>query len=105
MAVAFVVSSDGPVSVFSDGVKVGHLAVLPAADVAAGVKKMVPQKKRDVSYSSYRIVCAHCRKTSVVEEVVVIGWKEMEETNCKLCGTQLYSSMCYQLESHILKVL
>lgn len=105
--VVFVVSSDGPVSVFSDGVKIGHLAVLPlpAVDVAAGLKKMVPQKKRDVSYSSYRIACAHCGKTSAVEEVVVIGWKEMEETNCKLCGTPLYSSMCFQLGSHILKVL
>jgi DNA integrity scanning protein DisA with diadenylate cyclase activity len=104
-AVVFVVSSDGPVSVFSDGVKVGHLAVVPAADVAAGLKKMVPLKKQDVSYTSYRIVCAHCGKTSVVEEVVVIGWKEMEETYCKLCGTQLYASMCFQLGSHILKVL
>jgi ribosomal protein L37E len=79
--------------------------VLPAADVAAGLKKVVPQKKRDVSHSSYRIGCRRCGKTSTVEEVVVLGWKEMEETYCKLCGTQLYASMCFELGSHILKVL
>ena len=105
--VVFVVSSDGPVSVFSDGVKIGYLATLPfpAAAVAAGLKKMVPEKKQDVSHSSYRITCTHCGKTSAVEEIVIIGWKEREETNCKLCGTELYSSMCFQLGSHVLKVL
>jgi hypothetical protein len=56
--VVFVVSSDGPVSVFSDRVKVGYLAVLPTADVAAGLKKVVPQKKRDVSRRRRRSLVA-----------------------------------------------
>jgi DNA integrity scanning protein DisA with diadenylate cyclase activity len=105
IAVVFVVSSDGPVSVFSDGAKIGHLAVLPAADRAARLIRMAPEKRQDVSHSSYRAICSHCRKTSAVEEVVILGWKDREETYCDVCGNQIYSSMCFQLESHILKKL
>ena len=106
--VVFVVSSDGPVSgLFGRGKDraTGHTSLSRSSCSGWYFKKMVPEKKQDVSHSSYRIACAHCGKTSAVEEIVIIGWKEREETNCKLCGTQLYSSMCFQLGSHILKVL
>jgi len=101
----FTASSDGAVSVFSDGAKIGHLRVRSAEDEAESIGRMVPPKKEDVYSESRRVVCKRCGKTSAVEEVVVIGWKEREKTHCDVCGNEIYSSMCFGLWSHIIKTM
>jgi DNA integrity scanning protein DisA with diadenylate cyclase activity len=103
-AVAFVVSSDGAVSVFSDGAKVGELAIRPAERSAASLSKVAPDKRGDVYSSSHRVKCGKCGKTSIIEEVVILGWKDREEVHCDVCGKEIYSSMCFHLGSHVMKV-
>jgi len=102
--IVYVVSQDGPVSVYSDGYKVAELASEMASRHADRLKKMVPSKAPDVESSVLDIRCKECGRSIRIEEVVVYGWKERESVNCPCCSApDIYSSMCFSLTAHPVK--
>lgn len=103
-ALVFVVSEDGCVSVFSDGFKISDSPLYPAFEEAAGLKKMVPGKAKDVSADSFEHNCDECGKPLRIEQVTVIGWKEKEGALCPYCGKVAYSAMCWSLKALPLKI-
>lgn len=104
-ALVFVVSEDGYVSVFSDGFKISDSPLYPAFEEAKDLKKMVPEKAKDVSSDSFERNCHECVKRVRIEQVTIIGSKEMEEAICPYCGKVAYSAMCWSLTALPLKTL
>lgn len=103
--VVFVVSEDGPVSVFSDGVKVTELLQITGDERARDLRRLVPAKAEDV-HSAIRLEkCGKCGKMITVDVVIIYGLKERETGECPICGTTVYSSMCWQINTRIVKVL
>ena len=103
-AVVFVVSQDGPVSIYSDGYKVTEMAFSLGGQVSASLKKMVPAKSQDVDNHAWNIKCEHCGRRIRIEEVVVLGWKTRETVSCPCCQyPDIYSSMCWSLSARPIK--
>ncbi|NEP00851.1 MAG: hypothetical protein F6K58_19740 [Symploca sp. SIO2E9] len=103
-SLVFTVSSDGPVSIFSDGLKVTELYTFDSEAAAEFYRSVVPDPN-DVHESSCEVICPKCGKTSIVHEILIYGWRERETAECPLCGTQLASRRCFQLNSQIIKSL
>ena len=102
--VVFVVSQDGPVSIYSDGYKVTEMAVNLGNQVSEELKGMVPEKSQDVDNYVRDIECGNCGRRIRIEEVVVLGWKEHETVDCPCCRSQnIYSSMCWSLSARPIK--
>lgn len=102
--IAFVVSQDGSVTVFSDGANIAELPIAGAMKKAEWLKKVSPtSKKEDVSAASFVKKCKSCGRHIRVEQVTVIGWKDPERVNCPVCGEELYSAMCFSLEAYPVK--
>ena len=102
--VVFVVSQDGPVSIYSDGYKITEMAFDLASHVAAGLKKLVPEKSEDIISHSHNIQCRDCRRQVRIEEVTVVGWKDRETVECPCCNSpDIYSSMCWSLSARPIK--
>ena len=102
--VVFVVSQDGPVSIYSDGYKVTEMATNLGSRVSSGLKKLVPDKAGDVDNHSIDRACLNCGRCIRIQEVVVIGWKSHESINCPCCQSpNLYSSMCWSLSAWPIK--
>jgi DNA integrity scanning protein DisA with diadenylate cyclase activity len=99
------VSADGPVTVFSDGINVVELTFRSADGAAKALGRMVPEKRNDIVPSSWTETCKNCGKTSVIEEVVIYGWKDREEARCPICRGELASSMCFTISAHVIKQL
>ena len=97
------VSADGPVTVFSDGTDLAEIHWRSADVVAEAMRQSMPDRRDDVSSDQYNRTCDKCGKTSVVDEVVMLGWKDREEANCPVCGTVLETSMCWTMNSRIIK--
>lgn len=99
------VSADGPVTVFSDGVNVIELSFRSADASAKALGNFVPEKRHDIVPSSWTETCSNCGKTSVIEEVVIYGWKDREEAHCPICRAEIASSMCFTISAHVIKRL
>ena len=102
--VVFVVSQDGPVSIYSDGYKVTEMATNLGHRVASGLKKMVPDKAGHVDNHTIDRICPNCRRHIRIQEVIVLGWKSHESIDCPCCqSVELYSSMCWSLSAWPIK--
>jgi DNA integrity scanning protein DisA with diadenylate cyclase activity len=103
--ILIVVSADGPVTLFSDGVNVVELKFVSADAEAKALGKMVPMKRSDIVPSSWEETCKVCGKTSIIEEVMIYGWKDREAARCPICRAELASSMCFTISAHVVKRL
>jgi DNA integrity scanning protein DisA with diadenylate cyclase activity len=102
--VVITVSSDGPVTVFSDGLDVYKITWYSAFDQArAFVRATGPENRESVDAASFERVCSNCGKTSRVEVFTVYGFREREEANCPICGTKIASAMCFRIDAMITK--
>ncbi len=102
--VVFVVSQDGPVSIYSDGYKITEMAMNLGSRVASGLKKMVPDKAGHVDNHTIDKKCQNCGRRIRIQEVIVLGWKSHESIDCPCCRTpDLYSSMCWSLSAWPIK--
>ncbi|HZI11584.1 MAG TPA: diadenylate cyclase [Myxococcus sp.] len=106
-SIAVVVSSDGPVSVFSDGIKVASLVMhsWSSYSVASALRDAVPEKAEDVIQEDWKATCAHCGKTALINEIFIYGWREDETARCPVCGVEIANSRCFSLSAVPLKVL
>ncbi|MDD4973806.1 MAG: diadenylate cyclase [Bacteriovorax sp.] len=92
------VSSDGPVTIFSDGVNIANLRIHPSYKAAHDLKKMLPEKQEDITSSSYEVICQHCGKRLIVEQVNVVDWNKDTNLNCLVCQSLLRSANCFTIE-------
>jgi DNA integrity scanning protein DisA with diadenylate cyclase activity len=92
------VSSDGPVTIFSDGVNIANLRIHPSYKAAHDLKKMIPEKQEDITSLSYEIICQHCGKRLIVEQVNVVGWDKDTNMNCLVCQSLLRTANCFTIE-------
>jgi DNA integrity scanning protein DisA with diadenylate cyclase activity len=82
--VAFTVSQDGPVTVYSDGMSV--LDLRSVGTYGSSLAQMVPDKAEDITTFTIDRVCSRCGKRFRVEVTSIVGWNEREETGCPVCG-------------------
>jgi DNA integrity scanning protein DisA with diadenylate cyclase activity len=100
--IVFTVSSDGPVTIFSDGLKIGEINTYDAFTVELAYRSVAPDPN-DVESNSWETTCPNCGKTSVIHEIFIYGWRERETVDCLLCGTQIEARKCYQLNAQLVK--
>ncbi len=100
-SIIFTVSSDGPISIFSDGLKVTELYI--DTNLIAESYRSLSFDRKDVIENSWEVICPTCGKTSIVNEIFIYGWRERETEECPLCGTQIAAQKCYQLIAQLVK--
>ncbi|MGH2756030.1 MAG: DNA integrity scanning protein DisA nucleotide-binding domain protein [Actinomycetota bacterium] len=100
--IVFVVSQDGPVSLFSDGVAAFHLRAM--GTYAASLQNMVPDKAADIEGSADVKTCPKCGKRLAIEITYITGWTERESVDCPVCGeADVYKASCFGLRAAPLK--
>lgn len=88
-AVVFVVSADGPVTVFSDGMDVLRLDQEGAYDrVLAYVRE---ERQGDLRFNLSRRACPACQKSIILEVAHVDGGETAVRVDCPVCGEALES--------------
>lgn len=118
--IIFVVSSDGPVTVFSDGVSVTDLKVdladrTPPENAAAQSVSLSPSDM--LTDCSSEVDCQKCQKRLKIQErhssdVVELETPELETPEleklersvyCPVCGNFLHSARCHNLDVYVIK--
>jgi DNA integrity scanning protein DisA with diadenylate cyclase activity len=99
------VSADGPVSIFSDGLKITQLQINTIAKEAGNLRSINPDYPEKVESSSYEVRCGKCGKYSIVHEILVYGWREPESTSCQVCDEKLVAKRTFLLNSQLIKKL
>ncbi len=105
-ALCIVVSADGPVKVFSDGVSVADLHVYSASSHMSALRKVISDDGENddrVWGNSFVETCGKCGKTSLIQQVTVAGWRDRETADCPVCGEEMYSANCFQISTRIIK--
>ncbi|MBU1106241.1 MAG: diadenylate cyclase [Candidatus Riflebacteria bacterium] len=100
---AFTISADGPITVFSDGVNLVDNTPVIGKNLQISYAKLAPAKRRDISSQDYEVNCPKCGKKIYVAILTIIGWKEKETGDCPVCGHELVSKMCFSIDTHVLK--
>jgi DNA integrity scanning protein DisA with diadenylate cyclase activity len=103
--VAVTVSEDGPVSVFSDGIKVTELEQTRFGATADYLANLVPEKQDDVETFISRVTCPNCGKHLEVEVVILYGWRDHETAQCPVCDATVYEMNCWKLIPRLIKRL
>ena len=102
-ALAIVVSEDGPVSVFSDGVKVTELHQFRVGQTASSLRSLAPAKADDVVTDAFLVTCENCGKRIDVEVVTVYGLRDRETGACPVCDHVVHSKNCWQINTKLVK--
>jgi DNA integrity scanning protein DisA with diadenylate cyclase activity len=99
------ISEDGPVTVFSDGVSIADLRVHSSRQMAKLLKNIAPEKTEGVSHRAFECRCKKCGKLGIIDEVKVLGCKQLQKIACPVCKEELYASQCFTLEHRPYKKL
>jgi DNA integrity scanning protein DisA with diadenylate cyclase activity len=104
--IIFVVSSDGPITVFSDGMSVTDLDVRFA--------EQIPTERIEASFApdlaaascSSDVVCQGCQKWLKIQEIDGAAPEKQEKLlYCPVCGHFLHSARCNNLDVYVIKAL
>lgn len=99
-AVVFVVSADGPVTIFSDGVDALRLD----EDVPyAAALRAPPSFSRIAKVENVRTECASCRKPLIVELQLVDGANHMLTQRCPVCGSPAHEAEAFSTSCRVAK--
>lgn len=96
------VSSDGPVTVFSDGLGIFSISWF-SADAYADRLRSLPYAEAWSSCES--CTCSNCGKSSVVEAVTLAGWRGHESAECPVCRHTIAEGNCWHMQANLRKVL
>lgn len=101
-AVVFVVSADGPVTVFSDGADLLRLDAIDPS--AARVETIMPEIYEQVSRTVKHVVCPTCGKRIICEREFVEGWTAGDSADCPVCGHEsIDSAECFHITTRVAK--
>ena len=104
-ALVVTISSDGPVTIFSDGVNISKILIHPSYKTAYDLKKLFPQEQEAISNSSYELICSSCGKLLMVEQVNFTSKNIQMDVNCFVCNSFLKKVDCYSVETRPFKRL
>ena len=103
--IVFVVSEDGPVSIYSDGYKITEMASELGTQVSTRLIRAVPEKSHHISNHIRDIQCGTCKKHIRIQVVIMLGWKNRETVDCPSCQSpEIFSSMCWSLSARPIKL-
>lgn len=91
---AFVISADGPVTVFSDGLRAFSL-VLPDREL--------PWNPSGGEMWTDEISCPRCGSTLTIRKIVLYGWRSLEEGECPICDEEAASVHGWRVEIGLVK--
>ena len=97
------VSSDGPVTIFSDGVSIAKLKIHPSYKAAHDLKKQFPEEVNEISNYSHECICLGCGKRLVIEQVNFSGHNKMIDVHCFVCNFLIFNETCYYVETRPFK--
>lgn len=104
--VLFVVSSDGLVTVFSDGMNLVNLKTYSVDSVISDLSLPIEYKENATSFyvKEKFIECSNCKKAFKIQ---TMSWAESEEhhISCPVCNHFLYSTKCHVMSVYIVKNL
>lgn len=91
---AFVVSADGPVTVFSDGV--------PSRSLILSEQEM-PWNPSGGEMWAAEQECPNCRVRLLIRRVILYGFREREEAFCPICRAEAASVHGWHIEAGLIK--
>lgn len=91
---ALVVSSDGPVTVFADGVRASALALRDHG---------LPWNPSGGEMWTENATCPQCGAALAVRKIILYGFRESEEGYCPICKTQVASVHGWMVEVGLVK--
>lgn len=103
--VVITVSSDGPVSIFSDGALISHVQFGTSAFPTPLYTFVNEERGGDVEWSVCEVMCKQCNKTYEVRNVFIPGWRGDETVTCVVCEAIVMSDMTFDLCARLVKVL
>ncbi len=104
-ALVITVSSNGPVSIFSDGVSINSLVINPSTKISLELKKKFPEHAGEINHLAYEIICQDCKKSILVDQVNA-GWlNDTHFIQCPVCNEIIDEVRCYHVESRPIKWL
>lgn len=92
---AFVVSADGPVQVYSDGRLASSLA-FPDRD-------KVPWNPSGGEMWTDQIHCPQCGASLMIRKIVLYGWRESEEAHCPICKAEVATVHGWHIDVGLVK--
>lgn len=104
--IVFVVSSDGPVTVFSDGMGVTDLEVRFTDEIPAkNLEETLPPESIPSSCSS-ETICQQCEKRLKIQEIDGDVFKRQERAlHCPVCAYFIRLAKCSNLDVYVIKDL
>ena len=102
-AIVVTISEDGPVTVFSSGASIADLQIYSAHKMARLLRNELPERGEKITSQSFEVLCSHCHKSSMIEEVQLEGFNVTRTLACPVCKSDLYSSTCFSLEGRPFK--
>lgn len=104
--IIFVVSSDGPVTVFSDGMSVTDLETRFADETLTESDEDSLRSESVQSSCSTEVTCQACEKQLKIQEIKGDDVKKQERSlRCPVCNHFLHSARCNNLDVYVIKAL
>lgn len=104
--IVFVVSSDGPVTVFSDGMSVTGLDVRFTDEPLAEDPEEVFLPEAGSASCSNEVTCQGCQKHLKIQETDSDEFKKLERSlHCPICNHFIHSVTCSNLDVYVVKAL
>ncbi|HIK17917.1 MAG TPA: DNA integrity scanning protein DisA nucleotide-binding domain protein [Leptolyngbyaceae cyanobacterium M33_DOE_097] len=104
--IIFVVSSDGPVTVFSDGMNVTDLEVRFANEPSPETSEDQLPPESLLLCCSRDVTCQGCKKQLKIQEIDSDQIKRQDKVlHCPVCSHFLHSVTCSNLDVHVVKAL
>jgi hypothetical protein len=91
---AFVVSSDGPVTIFSDGVRASELVLQDSG---------LPWNPSGGEMWTEDVSCPTCHASLAARKVILYGFREREEGYCPVCNSQVAEVHGWTVEVGLVK--
>lgn len=104
--IVFVVSSDGPVTVFSDGMSVSDLEVHVADETPTKSPEESFIAEVAVFCCSSEVTCQGCKKRLKIQEIDSDESKKQDKSlYCPVCSRFIHSARCSNLDVYVIKTL
>ncbi len=105
-AVVFVISSDGPVTIFSDGVSITDLEIHSTNEMLGKDLKALLMRQLGESFCSSEVVCHNCKKQLRIQKTDSNEFrKQAKSLLCPVCGYFIQSTIYSNSDIHVVKVI
>ncbi|HEY9300362.1 MAG TPA: DNA integrity scanning protein DisA nucleotide-binding domain protein [Phormidium sp.] len=104
--IVFVVSSDGPITVFSDGMSVTDLEIhsIDKTLLENTAEPSMPEAANSPCLGE--VICKGCKKRLKIQEIDSGEFKKQERSlHCPICSHFIQSANCSNLDLHVVKAL